>query len=141
MHPLELMIGIGLITAITAGVVAIRTQSRLVAGIMLLVALVSLAPSAYVVLAIFPELADARFRTYKGFYRDIHVGMTREQVLAAMERRYPKSGKRQPPRILENATNRLGFFMNPEKSVEPNCEGIFLNLESNRVVSKVYSAD
>lgn len=32
----------------------------------------------------------------------------------------------------------LGF---PEPSLEPNCEGIFLKLESGRVTSKVYSAD
>lgn len=35
----------------------------------------------------------------------------------------------------------LSFFMNPETSREPNCEGIFLTLEASRVTKKVYSAD
>ncbi len=56
---------------------------------MIVLALVFLLPAAYVFLAFHPELVDGRFRTYKAFYRDIHVGMTKDQVFAALDRRYP----------------------------------------------------
>jgi hypothetical protein len=108
---------------------------------MLSFALVFLAPAGCVVLVLFPELVDGRFRTYKAFYHDIHAGMTRDQVLAAMERRYPAGGKRKRPTIMSNTSTNLSFFMNPETSREPNCEGIFLMLDGGRVTNVVYSPD
>jgi hypothetical protein len=42
---------------------------------------------------------------------------------------------------MSDEPDSLGFFMNPESSREPNCEGIFLKLEAGRVVSKEYSPD
>jgi len=62
-------------------------------------------------------------------------------VLAALDRRYPKSGARKRPKVMEDTAESLGFFMNPETSREPNCGGIFLKLEQGRVKSKVYSPD
>lgn len=73
--------------------------------------------------------------------RDIQVGMTRDEVFAAIDRRYPKSGARQRPGLLGETADGLSFFMNPETSREPNCEGIFLKLENGRVKSKEYSPD
>ena len=140
-HPILLIAAVGVLAALITVIVACRARSRLVTAMMLVLALVFIAPAAYVLLAFYPELVDSRFRTYKGFYRDIQVGMTREQVLAALARRYPKTGTRQPPRLMQDETNSLGFFMNPETFREPNCEGIFLKLEAGRVASKVYSAD
>ena len=67
--------------------------------------------------------------------------MTREQVLAAMDQRYPTNGSRKRPKIMDDTPESLGFFMNPETSREPNCEGIFLTLERGRVTRKVYSPD
>jgi hypothetical protein len=48
-----------------------------------------------------------------------------------MDARYPKNGKRQRPRIMQD---------NPG-SLEPNCEGIFLDFKDGRIVSKAYSPD
>jgi hypothetical protein len=110
-------------------------------GLMVLLVLVFLVPAGYVYVAFHPEFVDKRFRTYKAFYRDIHVGMTREEVIAAMDRRYPADGPRQRPKIMSDESGELGFFMDPENSREPNCEGIFLTLESGRVVKKQYSPD
>ena len=45
------------------------------------------------------------------------------------------------PKVLEDSDTRLDFFMNPERSTEPNCEGIFLQMQENKVVKKSYSAD
>jgi hypothetical protein len=42
---------------------------------------------------------------------------------------------------LHDTPDGLGFFMNPEASREPNCEGIFLRLEQGRVTKKTYSPD
>ena len=42
---------------------------------------------------------------------------------------------------MNNAADDVGYFMNPEKSTEPNCEGIFLTLEAGSVTKMWYSAD
>ncbi|HOX55354.1 MAG TPA: hypothetical protein P5205_01565 [Candidatus Paceibacterota bacterium] len=140
-HPFILISAVGAIAALAAIVIASRAKSGLVIAMMLVLALVFIAPAGCVFLAFHPELVDGRFRTYKRFYRDIQVGMTREQVLAAMEQRYPTNGPRKRPTILNDTPEGLGFFMNPETSREPNCEGIFLTLEAGRVTRIEYSAD
>ena len=84
--PLILLAAVGAVAALIAVVIACRARSGFVTAIVLVLALVFIAPTAYVFLAFHPELADGRFRTYKAFYRDIQIGMTREQVLGAIER-------------------------------------------------------
>jgi hypothetical protein len=140
-HPFMLIAAIGAVAALVAVIIACRAQSGFVSAMMLALALVLIAPTAYVFLAFHPELVDGRFRTYKAFYRDIQIGMTREQVYSALERRYPKDGPRQRPKVLNDTPEGLGFFMNPETSREPNCEGIFLTLEGGRVTKKQHSPD
>ena len=124
--------------AIVAAFFVRSTESRIVA---IILALVFLLPGWLALTFLFPELVDARFRTYKQFYDGIQTGMTREQVLALMETDYPTNGLRKRPQIMNDTSNQLGFFMNPETSREPNCEGILLTLEHGRVVKKDYSAD
>lgn len=140
-HPAFLIAGVGLLIASVLVLYACRARSRLTTALLLFFALVFAMPAIYLFLDFHPELIDGRFRTYKAFYGDIKVGMTRDQVIAAMDARYPQTGKRQRPKIMEDTPNRLGFFMNPETSREPNCEGIFLSLQNGRVVSKDYSPD
>ncbi len=67
--------------------------------------------------------------------------MTRDEVFAALDRHYPPTGPRKRPKILRDDTDSIGFFMNPEKSREPNCEGIFLTLKEGRVITRIYSPD
>ena len=140
-HPFILFAAVGALLALIAVVIACKARSGLVMALMLVLALVFIAPAGYVFLVFHPELVDGRFRTYKAFYSDIREGMTHEQVLAAMEQRYPTNGPHKRPKIMDDTPTSLGFFMNPETSREPNCEGIFLTLESNRVTKVVYSAD
>jgi hypothetical protein len=140
-HPFILIAVGGALAALVAIVIACRAKSGLVTAMMVVLALVFIAPAGYVFVALHPELVDGRFRTFKAFYGDIRVGMTREQVLAAMEQRYPTNGTRKRPKIMDDTSTSLGFFMNPETSREPNCEGIFLTLEAGRVTKIVYSAD
>jgi len=140
-HPFILIAAVGALAALAAIVIACRAKSGLVTAMMVVLALVFIAPAGYVFLAFHPELVDGRFRTYKRFYRDIQMGMTREQVLATMEQCYPTNGSRKRPKILSDTPEGLSFFMNPETSREPNCEGIFLTLETGRVTKIVYSAD
>jgi hypothetical protein len=140
-HPFILIAGVGSLAALVAIVIACRAKSGLVTAMMAGLALVFIAPAGFVFLAFCPELVDGRFSTYKRFYGDIQVGMTREQVLAAMDQRYPTNGARKRPKIMDDTPERLGFFMNPESSREPNCEGIFLSLEGGRVTKIVYSPD
>jgi hypothetical protein len=104
-------------------------------------ALVLLLPAAWFFAALNPWLTDARFRAYRSFYQDLKPGMTRDEVLAQVASHYPASGERKAPKVMEDTPERLGFFMNPEHSREPNCEGIFLTLRDGKVVSKGYSPD
>jgi hypothetical protein len=124
-HPFILVAAVGALLALIAVVIACKARSGLVMALMILLALVFVAPAGYVFLAFHPELVDGRFRTYKAFYRDIQIGMTRDDVIAALNRHYPKSGPRQRPKVMDDTTNSLGFFMNPETSREPNCRDIF----------------
>jgi hypothetical protein len=140
-NPIILVAAIGALLALGAVVVACKVGSSGIRALMVVVALVSLLPMGWVFVAAHPELVDGRFRTYKAFYRDIQVGMTREQVLAAMEQRYPLHGPPKRPIIVFDIPRHLGFFMNPETSREPNCEGIFLTLEQGHVIEKRYSPD
>lgn len=140
-HPAFLIAGVGLLIAVVLVFFACRARSGFVTGLFVFLALVFTLPSIYVFLALHPELIDGRFRTYKSFYEDIKVGMTHDQVIAAMEARYPKSGKRQRPKIFADTAEVLSFVMNPETSREPNCEGIFLTLTNGCVLSKTYSPD
>lgn len=140
-HPFILIAAGGVLLALGAVIVAWWARSGVVRILMLVLAVLFLLPGGYVFLALHPEWIDGRFRTYKAFYRDIQVGMTRDEVLAALDRHYPPAGKRQRPTVMSDTPSDLGFFMNPEGSREPNCEGIFLKLEAGRVASKDYSPD
>jgi hypothetical protein len=140
-HPVVLAAAIGGCVALLALGIAWLVRSSTVKAMMIVLALVSLLPGAYLFVGLNPWLVDSRFRTYRAFYKDIEIGMTREQVLAALERRYPANGQRKRPMVLHDTAEGLGFFMNPETSREPNCEGIFLTLVGGRVTKIVYSAD
>ncbi len=140
-HPIVLIAALGAIAALIAVILACRVRRGLVRGVLVFLALAFLVPVAYVSSALHPEWVDDRFRTYKAFYRDVQIGMTRAQVFSALERRYPAGGPRQRPMVMQNDPDRLGFFMNPETSREPNCEGIFLTLHGGRVAEKDYSPD
>ena len=108
---------------------------------LILASLFLLVPAMWLLVMLNPELVDARFRTYKELYRDIQPGMMRSEVMELVERHYPSGGDRLAPKVLEDSDSRLGFFMNPENSTEPNCEGIFLEMREDKVVAKSYSAD
>jgi len=140
-HPVVLAAVVGAGAALVALVIAWLVRNSAVKAMMIVLALVFLLPGVYLFVGLNPWLVDSRFRTYRKFYEEIEIGMTREQVLAALERRYPTDGPRKRPKILNDTPEGLGFFMNPETSREPNCEGIFLTLEGGRVTKRVYSAD
>lgn len=139
--PGMLMAALGALVALVAIVIACRAKKGIITAMMIVLALAFIVPSGFVVLMFHPEWVDGRFRTYKRFYRDIEAGMTREQVLAALERHYPANGPRKRPMMIDDTPRGLAFFMNPETSREPNCEGIFLTLEAGRVTRLSYSAD
>src|SRR5688572_15717109 len=98
-HPIILAAGIGAVLAVVTLILAFATRSSGLRTSMILLASIFLLPAAYVFLALNPWLVDSRFRTYRAFYNDIHVGTTREQVLSIMEQRYPVAGRRQRPKI------------------------------------------
>jgi hypothetical protein len=118
-------------------------QSRgITRGTLIVLALIFVfLPSFMIANVLAPNLFDSRIRAYWAFYDSIEVGMTREQVLNALDNCYPDVGNRQRPRIVTESDDRLGFFMNPEQDREPNCEGIFLDLSEGVVTRKSYSRD
>ena len=131
---------LGIVAALALIVGAIR-KDRWKRGILLALGVALLVPSSFFALGLNPWLVDARFRTFRSFYYDIEVGMSRAEVMNLVHQHYPDSGKRQRPSIVYDEQARLGIFMNPEHTREPNCEGVFLALEEGSVVSKSYSAD
>lgn len=140
-HPFLLIAAAGALAAVVSLFMAFRARNTFATGLLTVLALVCLAPAADLFLSAYPELADARFRTYRRFYRDLHTGLTRAQVLEVMVRHYPADSPRLRPTIEEDTPQRLSFFMNPETSREPNCEGIFITLQNDRAVAISYSED
>ena len=141
LHPLLLIAAVTLIGALVCLIFACIASHWFKRGILIMAALFLLTPSGVALLCIKPELVDGRYKTYKQLYGDIHVGMNRAEVMTLVDRHYPSEGERLPPDIIEDSDNKLSFFMNPEDSTEPNCEGIFLKLENDAVVKKSYARD
>jgi hypothetical protein len=140
-HPFILIAAAGVLAAVVAVFMACRARSAFATGLLAVLALLFLAPAVEVFLSLHPELADARYRTYRSFYRDLRPGLTRAQVLDAMARHYPAGGPRVRPTIDEDTPQRLSFFMNPETSREPNCEGIVIILQDGLATRIFYSED
>ena len=141
LHPLLLIAAVSLIVALACLFSACLASNWFKRGILIVAALFLLTPSGVALLCIKPELVDGRYETYKQLYGDIHVGMSRAEVMTRVDRHYPSGGERLPPDVIEDSDKKLSFFMNPEDSTEPNCEGIFLNLENDAVVKKSYARD
>jgi len=140
-HPIVLIALFGVVIALILLITTCCIRKRFAKIVLILFAVIFALPGFYVFLAFHPEWIDDRFRTYKAFYTDIQVGMTREQVFSEIERHYPVGGARQRPKVLDDTPGDLNFFMNPETSREPNCEGIFLTLQNGHVMKKEYSRD
>jgi hypothetical protein len=131
----------GLIAGLFVAVFAWRSRNLLVRLIWAVVALCILVPSGILTVGMNPWLVDARYRTYRLFYWSIQKGMTRDEVLALMNRTYPAGEDRLRPIIVDDSGSKLGFFMNPENAPEPDREGISVKMDDGRVVGKDYSRD
>ena len=141
LHPLILIAAVTLIGAVACLVFAYFASHWLKRGILIVAALFLLGPSGVALIGFKPELVDDRFKTYKQLFGDIEVGMSRADAMTLVDRHYPSGGERLPPDVIEDSDKKLSFFMNPEDSTEPNCEGIFLKLENDAVVKKSYARD
>ena len=137
---LTALCGVGLLAAVLMLLTAFRARDWK-RPLLATTAVLLLLPSGFFAAALNPWLTDARFRAYRSFYREIELGMTKEDVLGIMAQHYPGDGARQRPTIMEDTDERLGFFMATEQSTEPNCEGIFLAMQDGKVSSKGYSPD
>ena len=141
LHPIFLIAIVTLIGALVCLVFACLASNWLKRGILIVVALFLLAPSGAALICLKPELVDGRYSTYKQLYGDIEVGISRAQVMKLVDQHYPSGGKRLRPKVLEDSEVKLSFFMNPEDSAAPDCEGIFLQMEDDSVVKKSYVRD
>lgn len=140
-HPVILIGVSSAVVALIAVITACRTSNGMVRLLSFTVSLVAMIPAIFLIVALNPWMTDARFRTYRAFYRDIEVGMSKADVQKLLTEHYPTNGARGYPQTVYDDDTQLGYFMNPEHSREPNCEGIFLSLSNSIVVSKSYSAD
>ena len=141
LHPIFLIAAVTLIGAVACLVFAYLTSKWIKRGILIVAALFLLCPSGVALIGFKPELVDDRFKTYKQLFGDIEVGMSRADVMTLIDQHYPSEGERLRPNIIEDSDKKLGFFMNPEDSTEPNCEGIFLRMQGDKVVRKSYARD
>ena len=141
-QPVLWIVALGILLAIPAVVAVCKVRGRAKRGVLATVAVLCLLLPGYLFVAVyFPQWIDARHRVYQAFYQDIEFGMSRDQVFATLGKHYPTNGPRQRPTTNTDTAERLGFFMNPEHSREPNCEGIFLDFKDGRMVRKHYSRD
>lgn len=141
LHPIFLIAAVTLIGAVACLVFAYLASKWIKRGILIVAALFLLGPSGVALIGFKPELVDDRFRTYKQLFGDIEVGMSSADVMTLVDQHYPSEGERLRPNIIEDSDKKLGFFMNPEDSTEPNCEGIFLRMQGDKVVRKSYARD
>ena len=141
LHPLIIIAAITLIGAVACLVFAYLASHWLKRGILIVVALFLLGPSGVALIGFKPELVDSRYKTYKQLFGDVEVGMSRAEVMTLVDQHYPSEGERLRPNIIEDSDKKLSFFMNPEDSTEPNCEGIFLRMQGDKVVRKSYARD
>lgn len=132
---------LGVAASIILLVTVFKVRSRGLKVMLALMAVLTLAPLGLVVLTLYPEWLDARIRSYKAFYNDIQLGMTREEVLAVQAGVYPDSSPRMKPRVIVDEADHLTFFMHPETAAEPDCEAIILAFKEGKVTSKTYSPD
>ena len=141
LHPIFLIAAVTLIGAVSCLVFAYLTSKWIKRGILIVAALFLLGPSGVALIGFKPELVDDRFKTYKQLFGDIEVGMSRADVMTLIDQHYRSEGERLRPNIIEDSDKKLSFFMNPEDSTEPNCEGIFLRMQGDKVVRKSYARD
>jgi hypothetical protein len=141
LHPVFFLIGLSALVAVVCVVVACFARRRSARWVLGCIALVLIAPAGWALTVFMPELVDARYRTFKGLYGDIQIGMARDEVLELVRRHDPQGGPRQAPKLFKDTQAEVGFFMNPEGSVDPNCEGIFLEMSAGKVTSKDDSRD
>ena len=140
MHPLAI-VAIACALSVVAVLFAFRAPGAVKKLLLSVLAAVLLLPAAILFVMLHPEVIDARHRAYKAFYRGIDIGMTRQQVFALVSAHYPVAGVRARPKTLYDEPEEIVLFMNPEARGEPNCEGIILSLNDNRVTRKRYSSD
>jgi hypothetical protein len=140
-HPIFVLAVLGLVASVIMLITVTRVRSMGLKVVLVLISFVTLAPAALVLVSMYPEWVDARYRSYKGFYEGLQLGMTHAEVMDLQAKLYPEGGPRQKPQIIMEDEKNLTFFMHPEHSTEPNCEGIFLVFENGRLKSKSYSPD
>ncbi|MFN0077622.1 MAG: hypothetical protein ACKVY0_14220 [Prosthecobacter sp.] len=141
-HPIVVLSILGIVASLILLVTVFRVRRVGLKVLLVLIAVVTLAPAALVVLTMYPEWVDARFRSYKAFYAGIQLGMTREDVMAVQAQHYPEGGPRQRPLIMVDEAESLTFFMHAEVPDSwINCEGILLGFKDGKVASKTYSPD
>lgn len=141
-HPIVVLAALGIVASLILLVTVFRVRRAGLKVLLMLIAIVTLVPAALVVLTMYPEWVDARFRSYKAFYADIQLGMTREEVMALQAKHYPEGGPRKRPHIIVDEAESLTFFMNAEVPDSwINCEGILLGFKEGKVNAKTYSPD
>lgn len=131
----------GLVISIIVGWLAWRSSGVISRLLMLALAIALLVPSTILGIGMNPWLVDARYRSYRQFYWSIQRGMSRQEVMDGMERRYPLTGPRKRPNLLEDSATSLSFAMHPETAGEPNRETIALKMQAGEVTGKNYLPD
>jgi hypothetical protein len=94
---------------------------------------------AVLVLVAATELSPVK--PFMGFYRSISHGMTEDEVMAAMESKFPMGGKWNPP-VAHHAVgpDHLSFILDPA-DWRYNAEIVAVDFQAGRVVEKRYLGD
>ena len=140
--PIFVLAALGVVATVIMLITVFKVRSMGLKVLLLGIAVITLTPAGFVLVAMHPEWADDRFRSYKAFYDGIHLGMTRDEVMALQSQLYPIDGPRRRPLVIMDEAQNLTFFMDPEDSASSvNCEAIILDIREGKVTAKTYSPD
>lgn len=141
-HPIFVIAALGLAASVVLLITVFRVRRVGLKVLLVFLAVVTLTPTGLVLMAMHPEWMDGRYRSYKAFYAEIQLGMTRDEVMAVQAKLYPENGPRKKPRIITDDAGGLTFFMDPEDpESSANCEAILLAFKEGKVSTKTYSPD
>ena len=141
-HPIFVLAALGIVVSVIMLITVFKVRSWVLKVLLVVIALLALAPSGLVLVTLNPEWVDARITRYKAFYEGIQIGMTRDEVMSLQAQLYPPEGPRRAPRIFMEEADALTFFMDPEDPKSSlNCEAILLTLKEGKVAAKTYSPD
>lgn len=139
--PFFIVAAICLLVMLVFAAACFRAKNALGRVTWALLALMCAVPAAWLFMAVYPELRDPRYKTYRAFYGDIQPGMSRAELDGLLDRHYPPRGARTRPSLGPESSGYVYLFMDPEGSKKRDIMGVLVKMQDGKVLDKEYVAD